>query len=289
MIAALAARQHGVASRTQLLAAGVTRRQIERRVERKVLRPVYRGVYAAGHGVLSAEGVWMAAVLAAGKDAVLSHWSAGSLLRLRVGRGPRTHVTCRRARRSNPSITFHRGALPPDEITHENAIPTTTPARTLLDLAPLLPIPSLTRMVATAGPSEAAPVSELLERYPRRPGAAKLRAIVAKPIAFTRSDLEAIYLHRFAEAGLPAPHVNSVVEGNEVDFAWPDHGVIAELDTYVTHGSRDAFIRDRERDRKLAVAGWRVVRLTDEDDGIDDLSRLLASTAACSPSRRAAA
>jgi hypothetical protein len=189
VIAAVAARQHGVVSRTQLLAAGVTRRQIERRVERKVLRPVYRGVYAAGHGVLSLEGVWTAAVLAAGEDAALSHWSAASLLRLRSGRGPRTHVTCRRARRSNPSITFHRGALPPDEITKENGIPTTTPARTLLDLAALVPTPSLIRMVAAAGPSEEAPVSELLDRYPRKPGAAKLRAIIAKPIAFTRSDL----------------------------------------------------------------------------------------------------
>jgi very-short-patch-repair endonuclease len=85
--------------------------------------------------------------------------------------------------------------------------------------------------------------------------------------------------------------VNADVEGFEVDFAWPGHGVIAELDTYVTHGSPFAFERDRARDRKLAAAGWRVVRITDRgtDEALEDLSRLLAASEARSPSRRAAA
>ena len=289
MIARLAASQHGVVSRTQLLAAGVTRRQIERRVERAVLRPIHRGVYAAGHGVLSQEGIWMAAVLAAGEGACLSFWSAASLLAMRQGRGPRSHVTSPRARRSSRSIAFHRAALPEDEVTEENGIPTTTPARTILDLAALLPAPSLTRMVGAAGPGEGASLSELLDRYPRKPGVAKLRAVLAKPIPMTRSDLEAELLERFAKAGLSRPLVNASVEGYEVDFVWAEEGVIAELDTYATHGSRIAFETDRARDRRLAAAGWRVVRLTDEDDGLEDLSRLLAASAAGSPSRRAAA
>ena len=289
MIASLAASQHGVASRTQLLAAGVTSRQIDWRVKRKRLHVVHGGVYAVGHLVLSQEGIWMAAVLAAGEDAVLSHWAAASLCRLRPGRGPRSHVTCPRKRRSGRAIAFHQANLPADEVTEVNGIPTTTPVRTTLDLAPLLPSPSLTRMVAAMRPTGGASLTALIDRYPRKPGAARLRPIIARPQPMTRSDLEADYLERFEQAGLPRPAVNSIIEGHEVDFVWWEHNVIAELDTYVTHGSRDAFVRDRERDRKLAAAGWRVVRLTDEDDGVADLSRLLAAIAACSPSRRAAA
>ena len=95
----------------------------------------------------------------------------------------------------------------------------------------------------------------------------------------TRSDFEALVLERIDRAGLPKPHVNTVVEGCEVDMCWPDRRVIAELDTYVTHGSRLAFERDRERDRKLAIAGWTVIRLT-EKSGVEDLSRLLGASAA---------
>ena len=95
----------------------------------------------------------------------------------------------------------------------------------------------------------------------------------------TRSDLEAEWLARIEAAGLPTPDVNSVIEGYEVDLAWPDRGVVAEVDSYMTHGSRYAFETDRARDRRLAFAGWTVVRLTDES-GLADLSRLLAATAA---------
>jgi very-short-patch-repair endonuclease len=86
--------------------------------------------------------------------------------------------------------------------------------------------------------------------------------------------------------GLPRPRVNVVIDGHEVDFVWTEHRVIAELDTYVTHGSRAAFERDRERDRKLAIAGWTVVRITDER-GVEDLRRLLDASAARSPRHRA--
>jgi very-short-patch-repair endonuclease len=248
-------------------------------------------VYAVGHSVLSREGVWMAAVLAAGEGAVLSHWSAATLLAMRSGRGPRSHVTCARRRRGNGPIAFHEARLPPDEITCAHGIPTTTPARTQLDLAPLLPGPPLSRMVGAAGPSAGASLSELLDRYPRKPGVPKLRNIVARPIAFTRSDFEAEWLERIERAGLPAPDVNQVIEGHEVDLVWWEHRVIAELDTYVTHGSRHAFEHDRARDRRLTAKGWRVVRLTDEDAdrALADLSRLLSSSAARSPTRSAAA
>jgi len=287
VIAGLADTQHGIVSRTQLLAAGITARQIEWRVRRKRLRMIYRGLYAVGHAVLSREARWMAAVLAAGKGSVLSHWSAATLWRMRPGTGPRSHVTSPRKRRSSGTITFHCAQLGPDEVTEEQGIPATTPARTLLDLAPLLPSPVLARMIEAA-PNRGATLAELLERHSRRPGASKLAEPLARAQPRTRSDLEANVLDAIQRAELPQPEVNVVVEGYEVDFAWREHRVIAELDTYMTHGSPTAFERDRERDRKLTLAGWRVMRMTSEA-ALDDLSRLLASSAARSPLHRGSA
>jgi very-short-patch-repair endonuclease len=194
-------------------------------------------------------------------------------------------VTVGRRKRSRSDITIHFAELREDEVTKEQGIPVTTPARTLLDLAPLLPSPVLARMIEAAPWSN---LAQLIDRYPRRAGVPKLRQIVAAPQPMTRSDLEASLLEAMQQAALPQPQVNVVIEGYEVDFLWREHGVIAELDSYVTHGSRLAFERDRERDRQLAIAGWRVVRITDES-AVEDLSRLLAATAAHSPRHRASA
>jgi very-short-patch-repair endonuclease len=146
-------------------------------------------------------------------------------------------------------------------------------------------------MIDAAGTCDGPPLAQLLDRYPRRPGVPKLRTILPTPTRMTRSDLEAHVLELMERAGLPQPDVNTVVQGHEVDFAWPEYRVIAELDTYVTHGSPLAFERDRGRDRKLTAAGWRVVRLTDREpeEALGDLRPLLGASAARSPSRRAAA
>jgi hypothetical protein len=290
-IAQLAERQHGKVARRQLLALGLGERAIDYRLAKGLLRPDYRGVYSLGHRPQSRESRWMAAVLLGGVGVVLSHWSAATLWRMRQGAGPRSHVTTPRKRRSGPGITFHHAQLAPDEVTVEHGIPTTTPARTLVDLAPLLPSPTLARMIEAAPQCEGVCLAELLDRCPRRAGLPKLRALVCKAMPMTRSDLEAIVLDGMERAGLPTPEVNTVIEGYEVDFVWRDEGIIAELDTYVTHGSRSAFERDRERDRRLALAGWRVVRLTDQsaETGLGDLSRLLAASARHLRRRRAAA
>lgn len=278
VIAELAAKQHGVVARWQLLALGVGRGAIDRRILRKRLHPVHRGVYALAPAPLEMLGRWIAAVLAAGEGGVLSHWSAASLWRMRPGVGPRSHVTSPRQRRGTDTVTFHHARLPQDEVTEEQGIPCTTPARTLLDLAPLLPSPVLGRMVEAA-PGRGTALAQLLERYPRKAGTGRLRKVLREPTPMTRSDFEALVLERIEKAGLPRPEVNVVVEGYEVDLVWREHRVIAELDTYVTHGTRAAFERDRQRDRKLAIAGWTVVRITDAS-GLDDLSRLLAASAA---------
>ena len=205
----------------------------------------------------------MAAVLAAGPSAALSHWSAANLQRLRAGRGPLSHVTIPSRRSHRPGIRFHYADLPPDEVTENNGIPVTVHARTMLDLAPSLALPSLTRMLERAdgwiGPS----IAEILERYPRRAGTPKLRTLIARPPAITRSELEARFLHLIDEWGLPRPQMNISVKGYEVDCVWPEHGLIVELDVYATHGSPQAFEIDRLRDRTLQLAGWTVLRVTD--------------------------
>jgi predicted transcriptional regulator of viral defense system len=132
-IAALAARQHGVVSRAQLLGLGLGQGAIDHRVGRGLLHPVHRGAYAVGHSVLGPRGQWLAAVLAAGPGAVLSHSSAAALWGIRDAEGARPEVTVARRRRLT-SVTTHRIALAEDEITINDGIPVTTPARTLLDL-----------------------------------------------------------------------------------------------------------------------------------------------------------
>jgi very-short-patch-repair endonuclease len=285
-IAALAAKQHGVVSRGQLYALGIGRGAIEHRIRRQRLHRVEHMVYAVGHSVLGREARWMASVLAGGEDAALSYWSGASLLRLRMGTGPRTHVTVPRRRRNTSTITFHYVELPDDEITSEDGIPVTSPGRVVLDLAPHLRISALHRVLEAGermprwrGPS----IPELLDRYPRRAGAPKLRAMIAAPVVMTRSELEARFLYLIDEWELPRPKMNLAVLGYEVDCVWPEQKLIVELDVFETHGSRFAFERDRRRDRKLKLAHWEVIRITavqlvEEPDAVRaDVARLLGA------------
>ena len=207
----------------------------------------------------------MAAVLASGDGAVLSHWSAASLWRLRSGLGPRTHVTIPRRRRGRPTIALHFALLPSDEVTERNGIPVTTPGRVLLDLAPFLSLAALHRMFEAAErlrPWHGPAMPDLFNRYRGRAGIPKLRAIMATPLAMTRSELEARFLYLIDEWDLPRPRTNVTVLGFEVDCVWPDRRVIVELDAFGTHGSSEAFERDRRRDRVLRAAGWTVIRIT---------------------------
>jgi hypothetical protein len=252
-------------SRAQLHALGLGRGAIEHRIRRRRLHIVASKVYAVGHPVLSREARWMAAVLAAGAGGVLSHWSAASLWGLRAGAGPRSHVTTPRKRCSTPAIAFHNGTLQGDEVTACIGIPVTSPGRVVLDMASHLAVPQLHRVLEAAerlrpwhGPS----VPDLIARYPRRAGTSKLRSILRAPLAMTRSDLEACFLHLIDRWGLPRPRMNISILGFEVDCVWPEQRLIVELDGFGTHGSRSAFERDRRRDRALEAAGWTVVRIT---------------------------
>lgn len=213
----------------------------------------------------------MAAVLACGRGAVLSHASAAALWDLRRCSGSRIHVTvpsgAGRSRR--PGIALHRSArLDVDEVTIHDAIRVTSVARTLLDLAgDLVPGP-LERAVEQSVILRIFDLESFdatLARHPTARGIRALSVIVASlrdEPRLTRSELEGYFLDLCAARALPRPEVNQMVEGLSVDFLWRGHGLIVETDGRGTHATLMAFERDRARDARLTVAGYRVVRFT---------------------------
>ncbi len=273
-VVALAARQHGVVTLDQLGAQGLSKSAVRGRVASGRLHRVHRGVYAVGRPDLPREGRWMAAVLACGPEACLSHASAAALHQLSTTSRAAIDVTVpRRARLSRPGIRVHR----PTRFDHAHrvtvdAIPCTSVARTLLDLALTLGRPALERACDRAeilGLLDWSSVEELLERAEGRPGVRRLRdaLLVGEAGAgVPRSELERRFLTLCRTARLPSPAINQwlAVEGEEmqVDFIWREERVVAETDGYSTHRTRQAFARDRRRDQLLARRDWRVVRFT---------------------------
>ncbi len=266
-IAELAGRQHGVVSRAQLSALGVGRRAIDHRVENGRLHVRYRGVYSVGHRVLTREGRWMAAVLASGPGAALSHQSGAAHLGIRPSASGRITLTTPRKLRDRPGLLRHCAVLPDDEVSTVRAIPVTTLARTLVDLAAVLHPQALAKAFEQAEilrVLNTAQIANLLDRHPRRKGTTRLRSLLkaAVDVPHTRSDLEKRFLPFLEANALPSPAVNSHIKGYEVDLAWPQQRLIVELDGFATHGTRTAFERDRQRDRRLQAKDWRVVRIT---------------------------
>ena len=248
----------------QLMAAGLDRSAIARRVRRGWLHRIHRGVYAVGHLSLGPAGRWHAAVLACGGGAVLSHRSAAAAWDLRPVPGGAIDVTVGPGGRELRSgLRLHRTALDDSERTSIDGLPVTTPERTLLDLATAVSGPVLERAVEQAEWRRLVDRSEL-ERLAqsRRPGAPALRAALAEPLLVTRSVLERRFLAICRRHRLPAPLVNVVVCGCEVDFFWPDQRLVVETDGGEHHRTRRAFERDRQRDVELQAAGFRPVRFT---------------------------
>jgi very-short-patch-repair endonuclease len=247
---------------------GLGRGAIEDRVARGSLHPVYRGVYAVGHGLLSRHGRWMAAVLAAGPDAVLSHRSAAELWGIRnSARSPIEVIAPRQRRR--PGIQARHIVLPPDETTVEHGIPVTNPARTLFDLAAVVTQQQLEHALNEAEIRRLTspfPLDALIARHPRRRGTQALNRALEKQRqhgeTVIRSDFETAFLDFTERHGLPRPHMNQPLGPYEPDALWPDQRLVVELDSYDIHTTRQAFEADRERDRALMTAGYRVLRIT---------------------------
>jgi very-short-patch-repair endonuclease len=262
-------RPHGVVARHQLTTAGISRNVIDNRVRAGWLRSVHRGVYAVGP-VQSEQAPYLAAVMACGDPAVLSHRCAAFLWRI-IGQKPTGPVDVAVPSRRCPAragIRIHRvSELPADEVTALRRIRITAPARTLLDLASQLSRRELEQAVALAerrNLTTRARLLALIARYPSRPGTPKLRQLLNGPVdpALARSEAEEAFLALVRRAGLPSPEANVPLHGYELDFLWRHEGLGVEVDGYAFHGDRDSFEADRRRDADLGAVGIQVMRVT---------------------------
>jgi very-short-patch-repair endonuclease len=271
-VARIAGGQHGVVSLSQLAASGIGTSAIARRVRSGRLHRIHRGVYAVGHRATGIEARWMAATLAGGPAAVLSHRSAGRLWGLLPGGGAAPEVTRPGRCGSRPGLVTREGSLPPDEITVQRGIPVTSVSRTLFDLAAIVSSDRLGRAVNQAevlGLTSRLSLPALVERYPGRRGNATLRNLLrdrepARGVARNRFEQRFRALLEASELPLPRFNADLAVAGRflEVDCLWAAQRLIVELDGRAVHGTRRAFEADRERDRLLVADGWRVVRVT---------------------------
>jgi len=266
----LAANQHGVVARRQLLATGESTEAIDHRLRDGRWQSVHRGVYAPGHQQLTQRGYWLAAVLAVGPDSVLSLRDAGALRGVRSSPRSRIDVTSPRRARSRRGIEVHQGRLHPDDITVIDGIPVTSWARTMLDLAEVLRPDDLQRVWEQSERMELIHTGALNAVVQRNPGRHGLRHLLplldlnVEVEARTKSPLEGRFRDLLRREGLPLPAPNVVVEGFEVDGHWPGTKMIVEIDSWTFHRSRRSFQEDRRRTLTLQVAGYEVLRITDE-------------------------
>src|SRR5918994_627948 len=271
VIVAIAAGQHGVVSRAQLLARGVARSTIKRRLRAGLLRTLYRGVYLVGQQT-PARGTWeLATLLACGDGNVVSHLSAARLQQMlpypanplpidvtfpgqQPTRRAGIRIHCVESLNSRDTRTLH-------------GIRVTTPARTLLDLATVLPPHLLERAIAEAQVRRLVRKNDLIDQLERNRGRRGTRALrrvldLEGGPAFTRSRAERRMLRLLRASELPLPRVNARVGGYEVDFVWRKQRLVVEFDSFRFHSPRARFERDRESDAVLAAAGYKVIRVT---------------------------
>lgn len=268
-IAGIARRQHGVIGRSQLLALGVSAAAIQRRVESGRLHTAHRGVYLVGHLARAPYAIEMAAALACGEGAAISHRSAAFVWRIADRRPARAEVIVPIDwTRRRPGIAARRSAsLAEDDVRRPGGVPVTSVERTLLDLSAVLGPAALEWHVGRAFASRltsAVALAARVEQSPGRRGVRRLRSLLAAPggAAFTRSPPERSLLSKLRGSHLPPPEVNVVVNGYELDFLWRDQRLVVEVDGYTYHSDPIAFERDRLRDAELQANGYRVMRVT---------------------------
>jgi hypothetical protein len=253
MTARIAGRQHGRVTREQLIGAGIDAGRIDRWLANGRLRRVHRGVYAVGHVAPSVDGEYMAAVLAAGEGAVLSHRAAAYKLGLLRGVRPAAEVTVpTTADRGRPGIVIHRVcSLDALDISVLDGIPVTVVPRILLDLAPTTSPTELTRLCHEAWVRHECgqrSVEACIARNPAKKGASRLRKALGADV--TLSALEEGFLELLRAHRLLLPRTNIDHRGDKVDCHWPEHDLTVELVSYRYHATRHAFEHDVARRRR---------------------------------------
>jgi hypothetical protein len=251
-LARLAAKQHGYVTREQLLKLGLTKDAIYRRARDGQLIRVYEGVYAVGHARRDAIGRAMAAVLACGAGAVLSHHSAAALWGFRKWRSGPIEVTAL-GKHSRRGIKAHRCAIERRDITRHWGIPVTKPARTLVDLRHSLPEKQLKRAINDAAISNHLRDGDLV--------GTPLEGYVEE---LSRSPLEDDWRPWRKRYNVPEPLYNVKIGSYEVDIYYPRERLIIELDGWPFHRTRKAFEDDRERDAYMLARRIATLRMTRE-------------------------
>jgi very-short-patch-repair endonuclease len=274
-------------SRTQLLAAGFSRQAIEHRIARGRLHRLFPGVYAVGRPDVNQHGRWMAAVLACGPRALISHGSAAALWAIRASLERRIHVSVPAplAPRTAGIAVHRRARLGPADVTKRHGIPVTSPALTLVDLALSLTEAQLEAAINEADKLDLIDPEALrsaVDRMPSRPGRARLREILDRlTLTLTDSELERLFLPIVRRADLPAPRTQQTVSGFRVDFFWPELGLVVETDGLRYHRTPAEQARDRIRDQAHVAAGLTCLRFTNaqvrfEPDRVERTLRTVA-------------
>jgi very-short-patch-repair endonuclease len=265
----VAERQLALITTPQLHFAGVRRGSVEWRLASGTLHPRHRGVYLVGHGIPVPGAIELAAVLACGERAFVSHRSAAALWGLVSGSGAGVDVTVVRRRcRSRHGLRVYRiDALDGADCTDKRGIPVTTPARTLIDYASTAGAGESERSIAEALALKLVTEPQIraaIDRASGRSGVARVRAILGQDggPSRTRSAGERAMLRLIRETRLPAPRTNYQVAGFNADFCWPEARLIVEVDGYPFHSARAAFERDHRRDIVHKNAGFEVLRFT---------------------------
>jgi predicted transcriptional regulator of viral defense system len=265
---ALARRQHGVLTRGDLISLGYSPKAIKHRIGRGRLQPIVRGVYAVGRQRLSREGRWMAAVLACGHGAALSHRSAAALWRFGDEHRDYIDVSIRRDSETRiPGIRCHRRpTLPSSALTTRWNIPITQPVQTFIDLATVAGPKTLERAVNEADKGDVIDPDALrkaLDEHGGEAGVRPLRHLLDKhTFRLSDDELELLFRPIAAAARLPTPLTKSKVNGFEVDFFWPDLGLVVETDGWRYHRTPAAQTRDALRFQTHTAAGFTPLRFS---------------------------
>jgi hypothetical protein len=257
-----------VVTREQLLALGFTKSAIEHRVRSGRLHLIVRGVYAVGRPCLSREGRWMAAVRSCGPGAALSHRSAAALWKFGKEHEDYIDVSVRRDSEARiRGIRCHRRpSLPPEAITTRLNIPLTQPVQTFLDLATVTGPKGLERAINEADKREVIDpesLREALKDHPGEPGVRPLRRILDKhTFRLSDDELELLFRPLAAAAGLPTPLTKVIVNEFEVDFFWPNLGLVVETDGWRYHRTPATQTRDALRFQTHTAAGLTPLRFS---------------------------
>jgi very-short-patch-repair endonuclease len=282
-LAGLATRQAGAVAKRQLLSLGFGEEAIKVRLDRGQLAAIHRNVYSVGHVRADRRARWWAAVLAYGPDALLSHRSAAARWGLARAERTVTEVTASTGRQGfsrRQRIWIHRGRLDGEDRTERNDIPVTSVARTLFDLAEVVDFGRLEGAWEEADRLHLLRLPAVEQVCARGYGRRALKPIrrlltEARAAATVRSPLEERFQHFCRFYDLPPHHTNITVLGYEVDVLWPAAHLVVELDSWEFHRHRAAFQRDRARDTRLLVAGYRTIRIT--HDRLDTEASTLAT------------